>query len=122
MAKGSVGMITRIIGPVVDVLFPSVAETPELFNAIHVKNRNGTLVLETLQELGNGEIRCIAMHSTDGLSRGMPAEDTGEAISVPVGEETLGRMINVTGDPIDNGGPIPASESRSIYHETPPFT
>ncbi|MBR5746650.1 MAG: F0F1 ATP synthase subunit beta, partial [Clostridia bacterium] len=90
MPAGSKGLITRIIGPVVDVTFPSAAQAPEIYNAVEVDTKNGKLLLETLQQLGNGEIRCISMHATDGLSRGMTAVDTGAPLSVPVGESTLG--------------------------------
>ena len=106
MSSGTKGLITRIIGPVVDVTFPEPGETPEIFNALEVDTGNGKLVLETLQQLGDGVVRCISMHATDGLSRGMFAMDTGECITIPVGEKTLGRMLNVSGDPIDWGDPL----------------
>ncbi|MBR0231187.1 MAG: F0F1 ATP synthase subunit beta [Clostridia bacterium] len=122
MPAGSKGLITRIIGPVVDVTFPSAEQAPEIYNAVEVETANGKLLLETLQQLGNGEIRCISMHATDGLSRGMTAVDTGAPISVPVGETTLGRMINVSGSPIDREGEINASSRWPIHHGAPPFT
>jgi F-type H+-transporting ATPase subunit beta len=122
MSAGNQGLITRIIGPVVDVTFPQVEETPELFNSLEVETRNGKLVLEVLQQLGNGTVRCISMHATDGLSRGMFATDTGDPITIPVGEETLGRMFNVNGDPIDRGGDIPVSLRWPIHRSAPPFT
>ncbi len=122
MSAGNQGLITRIIGPVVDVTFPQVEETPELFNSLEVETRNGKLVLEVLQQLGNGTVRCISMHATDGLSRGMFATDTGNPITIPVGEETLGRMFNVNGDPIDRGGDIPVSLRWPIHRSAPPFT
>ena len=122
MPKGSKGLITRIIGPVVDVTFPSAASAPEIYNAVEVETANGKLLLETLQQLGNGEIRCISMHATDGLSRGMQAVDTGAPISVPVGETTLGRMMNVSGSPIDRGGEIGSEQRWPIHHGAPAFT
>ena len=122
MSSGKKGLITRITGPVVDVTFPQVEETPELFNSLEVETNNGKLVLEVLQQLGNGTVRCISMHATDGLSRGMFAMDTGDPITIPVGEETLGRMLNVNGDPIDRGGEVPVSLRWPIHRSAPPFT
>ena len=109
MAVGTKGLITRIIGPVVDVTFPETGETPELFNSLEVSTAGGRLVLEVLQQLGGGTVRCISMHPTDGLSRGMYAVDTGAAITIPVGESTLGRMLNVSGEPIDWGDDLSAA-------------
>ncbi len=117
---GSKGMITRIIGPVVDVNFGS--SVPEIYNALTVETRAGVLLLEVLQQLGDGTVRCIAMHSTDGLSRGMTAIDTGAPLSVPVGEATLGRMIDVSGAPIDREGEVKAELRWPIHHPAPPFT
>ena len=122
MPAGKKGLITRIIGPVVDVTFPQVEETPELFNSLEVETQSGKLVLEVLQQLGNGTVRCISMYATDGLSRGMFATDTGDPITIPVGEETLGRMLNVNGDPIDRGGEVPVSQRWPIHRSAPPFT
>ncbi len=122
MPAGKKGLITRIIGPVVDVTFPQVEETPELFNSLEVETQSGKLVLEVLQQLGNGTVRCISMHATDGLSRGMFATDTGDPITIPVGEETLGRMLNVNGDPIDRGGEVPVAQRWPIHRSAPPFT
>ena len=122
MSAGSKGLITRISGPVVDVTFQQVDETPELFNSLEVETGNGKLVLEVLQQLGNGSVRCISMHATDGLSRGMFATDTGDPITIPVGEETLGRMLNVNGDPIDREGEVPAALRWPIHRSAPPFT
>ena len=115
MPKGSKGLITRIIGPVVDVKFASASEAPEIFNAVEVGTSSGKLLMETLQQLGDGEIRCISMHATDGLSRGMEATDTGAPISVPVGEKTLGRMIDVSGGPIDRAGDIESDIYKPIF-------
>ena len=122
MPAGKKGLITRIIGPVVDVTFPQVEDTPELFNSLEVETQSGKLVLEVLQQLGNGTVRCISMHATDGLSRGMFATDTGDPITIPVGEETLGRMLNVNGDPIDRCGEVPVSQRWPIHRSAPPFT
>ena len=122
MSAGSKGILIRITGPVVDVRFPSPADIPEIFNAVEVEAGSGRIVLEALQQLGNGEVRCISMSPTDGLSRGMAAVDTGKPISVPVGREMLGRMINVTGDPIDGAGGITPDDRWPIHHTAPHFT
>ena len=110
------------MGPVVDVSFPQGENQPEIFNALEVETPKGTLLLEALQQLGMGDVRCIAMHSTEGLSRGMPAVDTGAPITVPVGEATLGRMIDVSGKPIDRAGDIVTDTHWPIHHSAPPFT
>ena len=116
---GRKGIITRIIGPVVDVNFG--ADVPEINNALMVETKNGVLLLEVHQQLDGGEVRCIALHSTDGLSRGMSALDTGAPLSVPVGEAMLGRMIDVSGKPIDGEGEIKTDKSWPIHHAAPPF-
>ena len=110
------------MGPVVDVTFPVREDVPEIYNALEVNTRSGVLLLEVLQQLGGGDVRCIAMHSTDGLSRGMEAVDTGAPLTVPVGEATLGRMIDVSGKPIDRGGPVEADMSWPVHHSAPAFT
>ena len=115
------GIITRITGPVVDVRFRE-QRPPDIFHAVEVRRGDEVFTLEVLQHLGGGEVRCISMQPTDGLSRGLPAVDTGRPISVPVGENTLGRMINVTGDPIDRCGPIAAQEHWPIHHSAPKLT
>ncbi|MBR3990651.1 MAG: F0F1 ATP synthase subunit beta [Clostridia bacterium] len=117
---GAKGLITRIIGPVVDVSFED--RPPEIYSALSVATENGPILLEVSQQLEGNEVRCIAMHSTDGLSRGMTAEDTGAPLSVPVGRGTLGRMIDVSGAPIDRAGPVEAKEKWPIHHPAPPFT
>ena len=122
MSSGKKGLITRISGPVVDVTFPQIEDTPELFNSLEVETKSGKLVLEVLQQLGGGSVRCISMHATDGLSRGMYAMDTGDPITIPVGEETLGRMLNVNGDPIDRAGEVPTALRWPIHRSAPPFT
>ena len=120
MARGSVGMVLRITGPVVDILFDAT-EVPDIFHAVTIEHNGKKHVVEVSQHLGNGEVRCISMHPTDGLSRGMSAIDTGEPISVCVGEETLGRMVNVIGEPIDNGEEIKTDFKWPIHHPAPPF-
>ena len=121
MAKGAKGMVTRITGPVVDVLF-DVQELPDLFHAVTIEHGEETCVLEVSQHLGDGQVRCISMHPTDGLSRGLTAVDTGEPITVCVGEETLGRMVNVLGKPIDKKAPIETAEHWPIHHPAPRFS
>ncbi len=120
MAKGSVGMVQRITGPVVDILFDENS-IPDIFNAVNVEVNSEKYTLEVSQHLGNGEVRCISMNPTDGMSRGMTAVDTGEAISISVGEETLGRMVNVTGRPIDKGEPIKTEKLWPIHRSAPTF-
>ena len=120
MAKGSVGMVQRITGPVVDILFDEF-DIPDIFNAVNVTVNDEVYTLEVSQHLGAGEVRCISMNPTDGMSRGMTAIDTGEPIKICVGEETLGRMVNVTGTPIDKGVPMNADKLWPIHHPAPPF-
>jgi F-type H+-transporting ATPase subunit beta len=106
----NIGKIVQIIGPVVDVLF-SVGNIPAIYQALTVEftaaGRPEKLTLEVQQHLGEGVVRTIAMSTTEGLVRGMPIVDSGGPITVPVGEGVLGRIINVTGDPVDNRGPVP---------------
>ncbi|MBO5433176.1 MAG: F0F1 ATP synthase subunit beta [Clostridia bacterium] len=120
MAKGSVGMVQRITGPVVDVLF-EINDIPDIFNELNIQVNDELYTLEVSQHLGNGEVRCISMNPTDGMSRGMRAIDTGEPIKISVGEETLGRMVNVTGRPIDNGEAIKTQSQWPIHHAAPSF-
>ncbi len=121
MSSERKGIITGVTGPVVDVRFDK-NEVPDIFNALNVENNGKTFVLEVLEHLGGGEVRCISMHSTDGISRGMPVYDTGSPITVPVGNKTLGRMTNVTGEPIDLLGPIESETHWPIHHAAPDFT
>jgi F-type H+-transporting ATPase subunit beta len=115
------GKLLQIIGPVVDIRF-SGKQLPSLYNAIDIPLKEGKLVVEVAQHVGDDVVRCISMGSTDGLVRGMEAIDTGKAISVPVGKEVLGRMFNVLGDPIDGMGDIPAEVKRDpIHREAPTF-
>jgi len=117
--KKNIGHIVRIIGPVVDVLFEG--NVPNILNALTIKHDGKTLTLEVTLQLGGNVVRTIAMGSTDGLQRSMPVIDTGIPISVPVGKETLGRIMNVTGDPIDERGPIHTKERRAIHQPAPAF-
>src|SRR5271170_1969161 len=119
MAKNIVGRITQVIGAVVDVKFEG--DLPAILNALHVKHEGKTLVLEVAQHLGENTVRTIAMDSTDGLVRGTEAVDTGAPISVPVGPETLGRIINVIGEPIDERGPVNARMTSPIHKPAPAF-
>ncbi len=121
MPKDLRGILTRINGPVVDVRFDDLC-LPDIFNAIIVPNGDEVYTLEVLQHLGRGEVRCISMQTTDGMSRGMTAIDTGAPISVPVGDATLGRMVNVTGNPIDRCGDIKSEEIWPIHHPSPAFS
>lgn len=121
MAKNSKGMVQRITGPVVDILFAE-NEIPEIFNAVTIENNGEIYTLEVSQHLGNGEVRCISMDSTDGMSRGITAVDTGAPIKICVGTQTLGRMVNVTGDPIDRGEKIVTAERWPIHHSAPSFS
>src|ERR671914_1018651 len=99
----AVGKITQVIGAVVDVHFDG--HLPAILNALETENQGKRLVLEVAQHLGESTVRTIAMDSSEGLVRGQEVKDTGEAISVPVGDETLGRIINVVGEPVDEAGP-----------------
>src|SRR5215467_15332527 len=99
-----VGHITQVIGAVVDVQFEG--DLPAILNALETKNQGQRLVLEVAQHLGESTVRTVAMDLTDGLVRGQSVTDTGQAIAVPVGEGTLGRIINVVGEPVDEAGPI----------------
>lgn len=117
----SKGEIVQVIGPVVDVEFPLDKDLPDINNALRVTNNNGdTLVLEVTLELGDGVLRTISMESTDGLRRGMEVEDTGAPISVPVGKDTLGRVFNVLGDPIDGGPALGKDVKREGIHKEAP--
>jgi F-type H+-transporting ATPase subunit beta len=119
MAKNLVGKITQVLGAVVDVQFDG--DLPAILNALHLQNQGKLLVLEVAQHLGENTVRTIAMDSTDGLVRGQEASDTGSPISVPVGNETLGRIINVIGDPIDERGPVKTKTRFEIHRPAPEF-
>jgi F-type H+-transporting ATPase subunit beta len=121
MAERNIGKITQIISAVLDIKF-SEGNLPEINSAINIKTRDGgKLVVEVAQHLGDDTVRCIAMGPTDGLVRGMEAEATGQPISVPVGEETLGRMFNVLGDPIDNKPAPEVEQHMPIHRQAPTF-
>ena len=117
--KNNVGKVTQVLGAVVDVQFPQ--ELPFILNALTTKVEDRTLVLEVAQELGERTVRCIAMDTTDGLVRGTEVVDTGSGIKVPVGPATLGRILNVIGEPIDERGAVPHDKSYSIHREAPAF-
>ncbi len=115
------GKISQIIGPVVDVDFPE-GRLPSILDALTITRADGTkLVLETQQHLGEERVRTVSMESTDGLVRGMEVKNTGRPIQVPVGEEVLGRMLNVVGDPIDGRGPVNEKKTYSIHRLAPKF-
>lgn len=115
----SSGKITQVIGAVVDVQFDG--DLPEILNALETDNGGSRLVLEVAQHLGERTVRTIAMDSTEGLVRGQPVADCGAPISVPVGAGTLGRIMNVIGEPVDEAGPIASSDTRAIHQEAPEF-
>jgi F-type H+/Na+-transporting ATPase subunit beta len=119
MAKNNVGTISQIMGAVVDVQFGG--DLPNILNALHTENEGKTLVLEVAQHLGENMVRTIAMDSTEGLQRGAEVTDTGDAILVPVGPETLGRIINVIGEPIDERGPVKTKAMAPIHRAAPEF-
>ncbi len=119
MANNAMGKITQVLGAVIDVQFEG--DLPEILNALHCENHGKLLVLEVAQHLGENSVRTIAMDSTEGLQRGGEVTDTGEAIMVPVGPETLGRIINVIGDPIDERGPLTTKQTASIHAAAPEF-
>ncbi len=116
MSDKNTGKIVSIIGAVVDVEFPRTA-VPKVYDALVVQDKN--LVLETQQQLGDGVVRTIAMGVTEGISRGLAVINTGKPITVPVGKETLGRIMNVLGEPIDEAGPISAIEVLPIHRPAP---
>jgi F-type H+-transporting ATPase subunit beta len=117
----SSGEIVQIIGAVVDVEFPTEA-IPKIYDALLVEKKGDRTTLEEQQQLGDGVVRTIALGSTDGLQRGLKVNNTGEAIAVPVGTATLGRIINVLGDPIDERGPIETDDKMVIHRDAPKFT
>jgi len=117
--KGAMGKVTQVLGAVVDVQFEG--KLPAILNALTLSNEGKNLVLEVAQHLGENTVRCIAMDATEGLVRGQPVSDTGAPIRVPVGPETLGRIINVIGEPIDERGPVNAKEHHPIHRSAPPF-
>jgi F-type H+-transporting ATPase subunit beta len=119
MAQNRVGKVTQVLGAVVDVQFDG--DLPAILNALQVDNHGKRLVLEVAQHLGENTVRTIAMDTTDGMVRGQEAVDTGAAITVPVGPETLGRIINVIGEPVDERGPVNAKKHYEIHRPAPSF-
>src|SRR5437879_10715725 len=122
----SIGRITQVIGPAVDVESPH-GTLPAIYNALQITtpaidDRPWNLVVEVALHLGEKTVRTIAMDSTDGLTRGQEVRDTGDGIRVPVGEATLGRIMNVVGEPVDERGPIAAAKRYPIHREAPAFT
>ncbi|MEK9662392.1 MAG: F0F1 ATP synthase subunit beta, partial [Alphaproteobacteria bacterium] len=120
MSKNVTGKITQVTGAVIDVQFDG--DLPPILNALHTDNHGNTLVLEVAQHLGENTVRTIAMDVSEGLVRGQEVVDTGAPISVPVGPETLGRIINVIGDPIDERGPVNTKQKFPIHRSAPEFT
>ena len=116
MAK-DVGHVTQVIGAVVDVKFEG--NLPAILNALETDNHGNRLVLEVAQHLGESTVRTVAMDTSEGLVRGQEVTDTGLPIAVPVGDGTLGRIINVIGEPVDEAGPVPHKERRAIHQPTP---
>lgn len=119
MATNIVGKVTQVLGAVVDVQFEG--NLPAILNALETENHGNRLVLEVAQHLGEKTVRTLAMDTTEGMVRGQEVTDTGSAITVPVGPETLGRMLNVTGDPIDGRGPVNTKQRAPIHAPAPPF-
>ncbi len=115
----SIGRISQVMGAVIDVKFEG--SLPAIMNALETENQGQRLVLEVAQHLGENSVRTIAMDSSEGLVRGQKVTDTGQPISVPVGDGTLGRIMNVIGEPVDEVGPIPHDTTRAIHQEAPPF-
>ena len=120
MAKGRV---VQVIGPIVDVRFSESKDTPRLYNALTLRDPQAPaeMMLEVVQLIGNNTVRCVALSATEGLARGREAVDTGKPISVPVGEETLGRMFDVRGDPMDGKGPLAGAPARKPIHRLAPL-
>ena len=115
-----VGHVTQVIGAVVDVQFQE--QLPAILNALETNNQGRRLVLEVAQHLGESTVRTVAMDTSDGLVRGQEVRDTGQPIAVPVGDGTLGRIINVVGEPVDEAGPVPHTETRAIHQNAPAYT
>src|ERR671933_239551 len=115
-----IGRIAQVIGAVVDVHFDG--ELPAILNALETDNHGNRLVLEVAQHLGESTVRTIAMDISEGLVRGQDVRDTGRPIAVPVGDGTLGRIINVVGDPVDEAGPVPHQERRAIHQNAAAYT
>jgi len=119
MASENIGRVIQVIGPVVDIEFPN--GVPAIYNAVNIEGGKSKVVVEVEQHLGENRVRCVAMQPTDGMVRGMKAVDTGNAIMVPVGVGTLGRVVNVLGEPIDEFGPVKATKRYPIHRPAPAF-
>ena len=125
MASENIGRVVQIIGPVVDVEFEETI--PPIYQALHIKEDGGDggvaidVIAEVQQHLGDNRVRCVCMHPTDGMVRGMKAADTGGPITMPVGTGTLGRVMNLLGQPIDQAGPVQAEERQPIHRPAPTF-
>jgi F-type H+/Na+-transporting ATPase subunit beta len=119
MASENIGRVIQVIGPVVDIEFPK--GVPNIYNAVNIEGGNIRVVVEVEQHLGEDRVRCVAMQPTDGMVRGMKAVDTGAAIMVPVGPGTLGRVLNVLGEPVDEFGPVKADKKYPIHRPAPDF-
>src|SRR5712672_3367506 len=116
----AVGHITQVIGAVVDVQFEG--DLPAILNALETRNQGNRLVLEVAQHLGESTVRTVAMDTSEGLVRGQEVTDTGIPIAVPVGDGTLGRIMNVVGEPVDEAGPVKTKERRAIHQPAPAYT
>ena len=119
MASENIGRVIQVIGPVVDIEFPN--GVPAIYNAVNIEGGKSKVVVEVEQHLGENRVRCVAMQPTDGMVRGMKAIDTGNAIMVPVGPGTLGRVVNVLGEPIDEFGPVKSTKRYPIHRPAPAF-
>ncbi|MEO8359933.1 MAG: F0F1 ATP synthase subunit beta [Vicinamibacteria bacterium] len=119
MASENIGRVIQVIGPVVDIEFPN--GVPAIYNAVNIEGGKSKVVVEVEQHLGENRVRCVAMQPTDGMVRGMKAVDTGNAIMVPVGPGTLGRVVNVLGEPIDEFGPVKSTKRYPIHRPAPAF-
>src|ERR1700759_5583255 len=118
-AANQTGRVTQVMGAVVDVQFEG--HLPAILNSLETKNGNNRLVLEVAQHLGESTVRTIAMDATEGLVRGQEVTDTGEPIEVPVGEGTVGPIVSVTGEPVDEAGPIKSAAKRPIHAPAPEY-
>ena len=119
MASENIGRVIQVIGPVVDIEFPN--GVPAIYNAVNIEGGKLRVVVEVEQHLGENRVRCVAMQPTDGMVRGMTAKDTGAAIMVPVGPGTLGRVLNVLGEPVDEFGPVKSDKRYPIHRPAPAF-
>src|ERR1700693_55403 len=124
--RGHIGRVVQVIGPVLDIQFEA-GHLPAIYNAVRITSEGYNLpepldvTVEVQQHLGEGRVRCVAMEPTEGMVRGMKALDLGGPVTVPVGKETLGRVLNVIGEPVDNMGPVNTAERWSIHRSAPLF-